>query len=211
MRSALLIFIKNPVLGKVKTRLAKNIGDQNALKIYQHLLTKTIEVTYELTVCDKYVFYNEFIPTKDDWSDNEYQKELQKGENLGEKMKNAFKQAFDDGYKRVVLIMPDCPKLTDNMIESSYKALNTYDCVIGPTNDGGFYLIGMKEFNPNVFEGKEYSTEQVFNEAVEEFTNTGKSWFKLPVLTDVDYEEDLGDLRKIIGLKVAEDEPDLGE
>src|ERR1051325_2472156 len=80
MQKALLIFIKNPALGKVKTRLAKTVGSYNALKIYQYLLDHTMEITYNLDTVDKFLFYNEFIPTKDEWPPSIYQKDLQTGQ-----------------------------------------------------------------------------------------------------------------------------------
>ena len=198
MRSALLIFIKNPTLGKVKTRLAKTVGDYNALKIYQFLLSHTMEITFELDAYDKFLLYNEFIPTKDDWPVLKYQKELQKGDNLGDKMKNAIKMAVDEDYDKAVLIMPDCPRLTDTIIEKAFKALDNHDFIIGPTNDGGYYMIGMRAYNPAVFENKKYSTGSVFKEAVEEFGKLGKTHFVLPELVDVDLEDDLGKLKKMI-------------
>jgi len=198
MRNALLIFIKNPALGKVKTRLAKTVGDYNALKIYQFLLDHTMEITYELDKLDKYVYYNEFIPTKDEWPAAAYQKELQKGDGLGEKMSNAFKKAFNEDYKKVVLMQPDCPKMSDTVIEKAFKVLDTHDFVIGPTIDGGFYMIGMKTFYPQLFMNKTYSTADIYNETIAEIEKMGKSFFKLPALVDVDMEEDLGKLRKMI-------------
>jgi len=206
MRSALLIFIKNPTLGKVKTRLAKSIGDYNALKIYQFLLSHTMEITFELDSYDKFLFYNEFVPTKDDWPVSKYQKELQKGDNLGDKMKNAFKMSFDEDYGKVVLIMPDCPRLTDTIVEKAFKALGSNDFILGPTNDGGYYMIGMRGYYPSVFENKKYSTGSVLKEAIDEMTKLGKTHFILPELVDVDLEDDLGKLRKMIQSEtVAED------
>ncbi|MGZ5302598.1 MAG: TIGR04282 family arsenosugar biosynthesis glycosyltransferase [Bacteroidia bacterium] len=198
MRNALLIFIKNPALGKVKTRLAKTVGDYNALKIYQYLLDHTMEITYELDKLDKFVYYNEFIPTKDEWPANAYQKALQKGDGLGEKMSNAFKEIFSEDYTKVVLMQPDCPKMTDTMIEKAFKVLDTHDFVIGPTMDGGFYLVGMKEHHPQLFANKTYSTAEIYNETIAEIEKMGKSFFKLPALVDIDMEEDLGKLRKMI-------------
>ena len=198
MRNALLIFIKNPALGKVKTRLAKTIGEYNALKIYQFLLDHTMEITYELDKLDRFVFYNEFIPTKDEWPASAYQKELQHGDGLGEKMSNAFKNTFNEDYKKVVLMQPDCPKMTDTMIEKAFKVLDDHDFVIGPTMDGGFYLVGMKEYHPQLFANKTYSTAEIYNETIAEIEKMGKTFFKLPTLVDVDMEEDLGKLRKMI-------------
>lgn len=198
MQKALLIFIKNPALGKVKTRLAKTIGPLNALKIYQYLLYHTMEITYNLDSLDKFIYYNEFLPTKDEWPPNKYQKELQHGEGLSGKMKNAFKKAFDENYKKVVLMMPDCPKMSDNLIDKAFKTLDTDDFVLGPTNDGGYYMIGMKQFSPEVFDHQHYGTDRVLEETISEITRLGKSAFKLPVLVDVDMEEDLGTLKKMI-------------
>jgi rSAM/selenodomain-associated transferase 1 len=207
MRQALIIFIKNPALGKVKTRLAKTIGPYKALKIYQYLLDHTMEITYELDKLDKFVFYNEFIPTKDVWPDRAYQKALQTGKDLAEKMSNAFKMASDEGYSRTVLMMPDCPKMTDTMIEKAFKVLENHDFVLGPTNDGGFYLIGMKEYQPEVFAGRQYSTDRVLQETINEIEKLGKKYFKLPALVDVDMEEDLGPLKKQLKLD-GKDEPE---
>jgi rSAM/selenodomain-associated transferase 1 len=198
MRKALLIFIKNPALGKVKTRLAKTVGPHNALKIYQYLLEHTMEITFELDNVDKFLFYNEFIPTKDEWPSHMYQKELQHGNDLGAKMKNAFDKVFDENYSKAVLIMPDCPKMTDTLLDKAFRALDTNDFVLGPTNDGGYYLIGMKNLHPEVFDNKTYGTDHVLDDAINVINSLGKTYFKLPALTDVDMEEDLGKLRKMI-------------
>jgi len=198
MQKALLIFIKNPALGKVKTRLAKTVGSQNALKIYQFLLDHTMEITFNLDSIDKFLFYNEFIPTKDEWPPNMYQKDLQQGNGLGAKMNNAFQKVFNENYKKVVLIMPDCPKMSDTLIDKAFKSLDDHDFVLGPTNDGGYYAIGMKVLTPEIFKNKSYSTDKVLNETIEQIDKLKKSWFKLPVLVDIDMEEDLGKLEKMI-------------
>lgn len=198
MKSALLIFIKNPALGKVKTRLAKTVGKYNALKVYQYLLSHVMEITFELDSFDKFIYYNEFIPTKDEWPASIYQKEMQEGEGLGNKMLNAFKKTFIDSYQKVVLIMPDCPKMTDTLIEKAFKSLDSHDFVLGPTDDGGYYLIGMKAFTPQLFENKTYSTGHTLDDVKAEIAKLDKTIFLLPELTDVDMEEDLGKLKKLI-------------
>ncbi len=197
MRNALLIFVKNPALGKVKTRLAKTIGDYNALKIYQYLLQNTMEHTYNLDM-DKFVYYNEYIPTRDEWPNSTYQKELQMGKHLGEKMNNAFFKGFDEGYHKVVMIMPDCPKLSDTLIEKAFKSLDGSDLVIGPTKDGGFYLLGMKMLQESLFKNKTYETATEYNDTIQAAEKMSLNIFKLPILTDIDMEDDLGVLKKII-------------
>lgn len=198
MQNALLIFIKNPAIGKVKTRLAKTVGDLNALKIYQYLLDHTMEITYELDRIDKFLYYNEFIPTKDEWPSSMYSKELQTGKDLGEKMLNAFTKVFGENYQKVVLMMPDCPKMSDTLIEKAFKVLDSHDLVLGPTMDGGYYIIGMKKLIPELFINKEYSTPHILEDTIKDINNAGKSYFKLPMLTDVDMEDDLGKLKKMI-------------
>ena len=105
-KNSLIIFTRNPILGKVKTRLAKSVGNEIALEIYQFLLNKTKEVTLNIPA-DKVVFYSEEITNKDIWDATIYKKELQKGRDLGAKMSNAFKTCFKDGYEKVVLIGSD--------------------------------------------------------------------------------------------------------
>lgn len=189
--NALIVFTKNPVKGKIKTRLAKDIGDEDALKVYMQLLKHTREITEELDICENYIFYNEFIPTRDNWSPMDYQKMLQKGDGLGEKMKNAFNEMFKEGYSKVVIISPDCPDLKSANIQQAFKLLEKNDYVIGPLTDGGYYLLGMKAMNEKIFEDKQWSTESVYPETVKNIEEEGASYFALPTLSDVDYAEDL--------------------
>ena len=88
-KKALIIFTRNPELGKVKTRLAKSVGDESALEIYKFLLKHTVAITKNLNV-DKYVFYSENIHRDDIWDPEIFRKKLQTGTDLGEKMQNAF-------------------------------------------------------------------------------------------------------------------------
>src|SRR5690606_38432283 len=98
----LIIFTRNPVLGQVKTRLAKEIGCEKALEVYQILLEKTAAVT-ALVQTDKWVYCTPKVIEEDLWNSPSYFKKVQKGEDLGQRMKNAFKDAFSAGYKSVVL------------------------------------------------------------------------------------------------------------
>ncbi len=98
-KNQIIIFTRNPELGKVKTRLAKVIGDIDALKIYTFLLNKTKEVTLKLP-CDKAVYYSEKIQEHDIWNPQFYQKYRQKGDDLGDRMENAFKDSFKKGYEK---------------------------------------------------------------------------------------------------------------
>ncbi len=197
MEKALLIFIKNPALGKVKTRLAKTVGAYNALKIYQHLLERTNEITEEAEA-DKFLYYNDFIPTSDNWSPMEYTKSIQRGPTLGDKMELAFSERFEEGYRRVLLIMPDCPKLNESHIDRAFNQLETHDLVIGPSTDGSFYALGMNRPIAEIFAVRKSESDSPAAGVLQAAEKLGLKVFRLPELTDVDLEEDLGKLEKMI-------------
>ncbi|MEX0966378.1 MAG: TIGR04282 family arsenosugar biosynthesis glycosyltransferase [Bacteroidia bacterium] len=198
IKKALLIFIKNPVIGKVKTRLASTIGNSSALKVYHRLLEHTRGVIEEVDNTDNWLFYSDYIPAKDEWNANEFLKLLQKGDGLGEKMKNAFADAFKEDFDKVLVISPDCPKLRPSIIENAYKKLDNVDVVIGPTEDGGYYMIGMNKLHSSLFDEKSWGSEVLFAETVDEMDKLGLKCFVFEKLLDVDREEDLGPLKKLI-------------
>jgi uncharacterized protein len=189
MKNALIIFVRKPEAGKVKTRLAATLGDEKALDIYRQLLQHTFNVASE-TVADKFVFYAGEIESHDLWNAEGFYKRLQSDQDLGHKMKTAFEEIFREDYKKVVIIGSDCFELTADMIAEAFVALDKTDMVIGPANDGGYYLLGMKELRASLFENKQWSTESVFGDTVGDFKNYGLSFTTLALLTDVDTEED---------------------
>lgn len=188
----LIIFYRNPKTGKVKTRLAATLGDQKALEIFRKLSLHTKIITENLQV-EKIVFYSDSIDLMDIWSNATYLKALQRGEDLGEKMKYAFEAAFETGYTSVCIIGTDCYELTSGIIERGFEALKSADAVIGPARDGGYYLLGMNRLHPEVFQNKSWSTETVFRETLADFESLGLKYVILPVLRDVDTEDDLPD------------------
>src|SRR5688572_14062427 len=193
----LLIFIRNPELGKVKTRLAATVGDENALKVYEALLEYTKVITQDLP-CRKVLYYADKITEKDRWPDGIYDKALQPEGDLGLKMETAFSEAFQEGARQVVLIGSDCYELTSEILDEAYKQLKTKDAVIGPATDGGYYLLGFSRPDYSVFLHKNWSTNTVFQDTVNDLETNGFSWSELPVLNDVDEEKDLGELRKLL-------------
>ncbi|PCH64872.1 MAG: glycosyltransferase [Bacteroidetes bacterium] len=194
----LMIFVKNPELGKVKTRLASTIGDGKALEIYKTLLAHTCTIA-NFIVFDKAVFYLENIAHNDLWHNEKFQKYLQNGEDLGERMLNAFTFAFAVGYKRVVIIGSDCIQLTPKIINEAFEMINTNDVVIGPAKDGGYYLLGMNKLYLELFHNKIWSSENVLLDTLIDLKKMNVSYKLLETLSDVDREEDLGELKKLIG------------
>ena len=190
--NALIIFIKNPELGKVKTRLATSVGNKNALIIYNYLLDHTREISSELEL-EKYLFYDEKINFNDNWPNEQYKKHIQTGKDLGEKMQNAFQTAFQNGHSQVVIIGSDCLELNTYLIIQAFKNLENHDFVIGPAIDGGYYLLGMKSLETCLFENKNWSTNTVAAETLNDFRLLQKGFCILPELSDIDTENDLTD------------------
>lgn len=190
-KSLLIIFVKNPILGQAKTRLAATLGKEKALMIYEKLLEKTHQETFGLA-CDKKVYYHAFVPENDLWSEGEYHKALQIEGSLGEKMAAAFQEAFQSGYYKVVIIGSDCYDLTSNHLQLAFDKLNEADAVLGPSQDGGYYLLGMKTFARELFENIAWSTSSVSQETLKTLKTLNKTVALLPELNDVDEAEDLG-------------------
>ena len=184
----IIVFVRTPELGKVKTRLAKAIGDQAALTIYKLLLKHTSTVLHELSF-DKVVYYSEKIENNDFWKASLFEKKLQKGADLGERMQQAFETAFDRGYKKVLIIGSDLFELTSTLIISALEALETYDISIGPSLDGGYYLLGMKELHPAVFKNKKWGTDSVLENTLQDLKQQNVKL--LEALNDIDTFEDL--------------------
>ena len=194
--SLLIIFYKNPVAGRVKTRLAATLGESRALDIYLKLAAHTRSVS-EATPFDKIVFYSDAIDPADEWPGEKFMKALQQGNDLGERMSNAFREAFHREYRFACIIGTDCAGLTRDIIRNAFEALEESDAVIGPAQDGGYYLLGMKRLLPHVFENKQWSTPTVFDETVRDFRSMGLSYETLPVLRDVDREDDLPEMLRV--------------
>jgi hypothetical protein len=190
LKSLLIIFYRNPELGKVKTRLAKTIGDEKALAIYFTLASHTRKITEELIV-DKIVYYSDFIDTEDTWPNTVFKKQLQQGYVLGEKMLYAFEEGFRKGYQHICIIGTDCLELEAEIIAQAFEQLTSYDAVLGPAKDGGYYLLGMNQLIHEVFRNKEWSTDSVAASTILDFKNKNLSYSLLTTLTDVDEEPDL--------------------
>ena len=189
-RSLLIIFYRNPKIGKVKTRLAATVGNEKALDVFRKLSLHTKTITENLPY-DKIVFYTDSIDLMDMWPNGTYLKALQQGEDLGERMNNAFAGGFQSGYDSICIIGTDCYDLTEAIIREAFDALEKSDAVIGPARDGGYYLLGMKQPCPDVFTNKQWSTNTVFQDTVRVFQLLHLQFTELKVLSDVDTEDDL--------------------
>jgi rSAM/selenodomain-associated transferase 1 len=188
-KERIVVFVKNAILGKAKTRLAKTIGDREALKVYIELLEITKKEVLKLNI-EREVWYAWNIEEKDIWDEKLFQKKVQIEGDLGLKMKDAFKHSFNEGCDKVILIGSDCPTLSASILREAFEKLETNDVVIGPSKDGGYYLIGMSSFNPEVLDNIYWSTELVLSQTEERVEENNLSLAKLEYLNDIDTEED---------------------
>lgn len=187
-KKALIIFARNPELGTCKTRLAKTIGNENALEVYKYLLNHTATISKNIKA-DRYVFYSEKISNDDLWDANSFRKKLQNGDDLGQRMQNAFSEVLEMGYQKVIIIGSDLLDLNAELVNNAFAQLDFNDVVIGPATDGGYYLLGLKNLYHTIFKNKEWSTASVLKDTLNDLQNTKVHLLK--ELNDIDTFEDM--------------------
>ncbi|WP_290701843.1 TIGR04282 family arsenosugar biosynthesis glycosyltransferase [Lacinutrix sp.] len=187
-KNLIITFTRNPELGKVKSRLAKGIGEASALEVYKLLLEHTKNVLLKLD-CDKAVYYSVKVRENDIWNPKFFSKHQQFGDDLGERMYNAFDNGFKKGYEKIIIVGSDLYDLNAETITKAFKKLDQNDNVIGPAEDGGYYLLGMKTLHPSVFKIENWGTETVYKQTILKLNDN--SVYVLNKLNDIDYVEDL--------------------
>jgi rSAM/selenodomain-associated transferase 1 len=185
----LIIFIRNPVLNRVKTRLAEKTGSIVALRIYSELLSATFKNASKVN-SDKTIYFSDNIDNsiKPGFS---FQPEVQQGSGLGERMKNAFSESFEKGYNKIVIIGSDCYDLSPEIISEAFDKLQVSDCVLGPANDGGYYLIGLRKMIPDLFSDINWGSSEVFKQTLSILKKTSAVHTELNVLSDIDTLDDV--------------------
>ena len=189
-KNLLLIFTRNPELGKCKTRLAVEVGDKRTLDIYKFLLAHTVKITRNLNLAKK-VYYSEEIWENDIWDRAFFDKKLQVGDHLGERMANAFQEGFEAGFEKICIIGSDMFDLDQTDIENAFIALGQKDFVVGPATDGGYYLLGMKALKAELFKDKTWGGETVLEDTLAHLKN--EKVHLLERRNDVDVYEDIKD------------------
>ncbi len=193
--TAIIVFTRFPVEGKVKTRLAKNMGNKFAVSFYRVCAEHTFKELLKVkeTGSEIFLFCSEGneIEQVMKWAGNDFNYYSQQGNDLGLKMQNAFETVFKKGYKKAIIIGTDAPDVSMNIVQSAISVLNNYSVVIGPANDGGYFLLGFKSKLIDLFSGIEWSTDSVFNSTIEKLNNSKTHYFVVDELTDIDTLEDL--------------------
>ena len=195
----ILFFVKAPVRGQVKTRLAAALGEDAALELHRSFALDLL-TTIDATGIPSQVFYTP-ADARDavaDWLGQHRTYSPQAGSGLGSRMENAFRSAFAAGAPRAVLIGSDLPDLPGEVFGEAFLALDEHDAVIGPARDGGYYLIGFRKdtFLPGVFPAMAWGTDRVFQETLDRFKAAGSRVRILREWQDVDTAEDLTGLRE---------------
>jgi len=186
-RELIIVFVKNIKLGKVKTRLAKTIGNQGASEVYSELV-KVTELATKNIATDKRIYFSEAV-VNNKWK-NDY-KTVQLGKNLGERMKNAFIDGFKDGYTHIVLIGSDLPDIKSEHLKDGLQALHKNEVVFGPAEDGGYYLIGLSKMHNAIFDNKPWSEPTLLKKTLRELKENQVTFTTLDTLNDIDTYEDL--------------------
>jgi hypothetical protein len=184
--SAVVIMARQPVAGRVKTRLAAALGDEGACAAYRVLLRATLEAVAEAP-CNRYVFLppGETLAEGDGPIDR-FRPGTQRGPDLGARLAAAFDDLFAAGYERVVALGSDCPDASAAHVTRALEALATRDAAFGPAVDGGYWLVGLRAPGRDVFTGIPWSTPEVWAATRERLVQNGWSHALLPVLEDVD-------------------------
>lgn len=191
---ALIVFVKNPIAGKVKTRLAATLGHQQALEIYLELLDKTRHTLSSLS-CTRYVYYSDFVDDADDWTTPPFFKRLQQGADLGTRMHHALRECLLT-HPKAVLIGSDIPQLHEIHIREAFLALDHHDYVLGPAKDGGYYLVGMNSPETMIFQDISWSTPMVLDQTLQHIRAAAQPVHLLSVLSDIDTAADWEELQQ---------------
>lgn len=186
-QNLLIVFVKNIILGKVKTRLAKTIGNKGAFDIYSELVAITEKETQKLDV-DRHIYFSDIVISSK-WNGD--LKFVQQGTDLGEKMQNALSNGFKKGYKNIIIIGSDLPNISVEIIERGFEMLGSKEVVIGPAEDGGYYLLGISKILPFIFEDKPWSESSLLELTLKQLSERELSVGVLKPLNDIDTFEDL--------------------
>ena len=189
-KNALIIMAKSPLGGDIKTRLAPRLNKDERTVLYANLLEGVIKRLRNVRDTDT------FITITPDNSGGYFDRFglpcfAQGGGDIGQRLHRAIEHVLDLGYTRVAAVASDVPALTSRVARGAFHALKSADIAIGPSTDGGYYLIGMKHARTEMFKGIQWSTNTVLKETITRATEMGLKIEILDILDDIDTPEDL--------------------
>ncbi len=191
----LIIFTRYPAPGKAKTRLIPVLGEEGAANLHRLMTQRTIaralslQNSRPLSVEIHYTGSSQQL--MEDWLGTEIVYHQQSDGDLGARMLASFQKSFNWGIEKVAIIGTDCPKLKEQILAKAFDALSDKDLVLGPAKDGGYYLIGLRCVIPELFDGIQWGSSEVFADTLAIAQNLGLNIGVLPTLVDIDRPEDL--------------------
>ncbi|MBA4147657.1 MAG: TIGR04282 family arsenosugar biosynthesis glycosyltransferase [Verrucomicrobia bacterium] len=189
-RTKLFIFLKAPRPGQVKTRLAASIGAEAAQRAYKTMVEHLLANLRGLTAVQLRFSPEDAEHELRAWLGRGFEYRWQGNGNLGERLQKAFQEGFEEGNERVTIIGSDCPYITSEDIEAAFESLKTNDVVLGPANDGGYWLIGLREVQACLFQDIPWSTEAVLETTLKRIVDARLSHQCLRSLSDIDNEKE---------------------
>ncbi|MBD2183877.1 TIGR04282 family arsenosugar biosynthesis glycosyltransferase [Planktothrix sp. FACHB-1355] len=195
MKECLILFTRYPEPGKAKTRLIPVLGAEGAANLHRQMTENAIAQAKQLqsfhSLSLEVHFTGGNFPLMQEWLGNEMTYRQQAEGNIGFRMASAFQTAFSNNIDNVIIIGSDCPALNYEILAQAFQALQQHDLVLGPATDGGYYLIGLRHFIPQLFTDISWSTSEVFRQTVEIAGKLNLAAAYLTELSDVDRPEDL--------------------
>lgn len=185
---ALILFVKAPRPGTVKTRLQPQLTPPIALQLYRAMVEDLLDTLSTLSNCDIHIYYHPADGYEEvlSWLGTKWHFHSQQGEDLGARMANAFADLMNQNYPKVVLAGSDIPSIDRQTIEEAFNQLGESDLVIGPCDDGGYYLIGMKQLHRQVFQDMTWSHSQVLEQTLHRAQEAGLKIKQLAMKSDID-------------------------
>ncbi len=212
-RTAIVVMVKYPRAGSVKTRLGSQIGMKKASDLYRGFV-RTLLATCRSTGFDTVISCHpdHLVSDYREWLGSGFDFMVQKGPDLGHKMRDAFEQGFSRGFDRVILTGSDLPHLPGAAIQEAAQRTGAWDVVIGPALDGGYYLVAMTQdrFFPDMFEDIPWSTPEVLRLTLEKIAAGRRRPCLLKTMRDIDTLADLNAVSAETGLFVNDKIPETG-
>lgn len=189
------VFARPPVPGRVKTRLSPALPAALACDLSRAMLEDTLEAALAADLDRRFIFWADPLDANAGFEiPPGFEPRLQQGDGLGERIEHAFGALLEGSRARAIVIGSDCPELRAPRINEAVRALETHDLVLGPTEDGGYYLIGLSRPAPALFRELAWSTGSVFEQTRARAKGAGLSIAVLPALADLDTPADLAAL-----------------
>jgi rSAM/selenodomain-associated transferase 1 len=190
VKDRLIVFVKAPRPGSVKTRLAEAVGAARACDIYCELVDRVVSSLAGIKDVEVRFTPDDGGSEIDHWLQEHWRAKPQGGGDLGERLQRAFAGSFSEGLERVIVVGSDCPEISPDDVRMAIDELSSHDLVIGPAADGGYWLIGLRAPQPELFRAIAWSSDQVLAQTLARAKLLGLRMQLLRILVDIDTEED---------------------